>query len=163
MSRTHIIFIISSITLLLIVLELVRRRRLREEYAWLWLLTSIVYLAMALSPALGKWVANFIGASSAALAFTFLGLQFLVLILIQFSSNLSRLTTQIKDLAQHLAIIDCEITKLNNLDADKKVQDQREDFDEIVQQIKTVDQQLANLESKLDELTWMKQDGVENT
>ena len=39
---------IASVVLLLVVLELIRSRRLRERYALLWLLTGVVLLALSL-------------------------------------------------------------------------------------------------------------------
>jgi hypothetical protein len=112
MSRVQIFVLGSAVVLLLSVLNLVRRRRLREEYSWLWLLTSVSFLLVALSSALYTRIVRLIGANNAALAFTFLGLYFLVLISIQFSVQLSRLVTRSKDLAQEIAILDGEIRKL---------------------------------------------------
>ena len=51
MSRTHVIAVVSAILLSVFVLEQVRRRRLREEYSWLWLLTAVGY-----SLATGDWL-----------------------------------------------------------------------------------------------------------
>jgi hypothetical protein len=112
MSRTQIIIIGSGVALLLLVLEMVRRRRLREEYSWLWLLTALGYLAIAIWPDLAEWVAHSIGAERATSAFAFLGLLFLFLISIQFSMQISRLSEQHKDLTQHLAILDSDVRRL---------------------------------------------------
>jgi hypothetical protein len=108
MSRTNIIALISAIALLIIVLELVRQRRLREEYSWFWLVAAVSYLLVALWPNLSRWLAGFIGTNNTPLALNYLGLQFLILILIQYSVRLSKLTTQVKDLAQQIAILDSE-------------------------------------------------------
>lgn len=115
MSRTHVFILSSAISLLLFVLELVRRRRLREEYSWLWLLTSFSYLILALSPLIYGWIADLIGATNDALAFSFLGIYFLIFISVQFSVQISRLSTQNKDLAQHIAILDSEVRRLAQL------------------------------------------------
>ncbi len=111
MSRTQIFIVVSGIALLAVVLELVRRRRLREEYSWLWLLTAIGYLLMALFPDLAAWVGTIIGSDRLVSVFTFLGFFFLFVIAIQFSVQISRLTEQNKDLAQQIAILDCEQRK----------------------------------------------------
>ncbi len=112
MSRTHFIVLTSAIALLIFVLELVRRRRLKEEYSWLWLFAAATYLLIALWPGFYTRVADFIGATNAPLAFTFLGLFFLATISIQYAVQLSRLTTQNKDLAQQLAILHGELSKI---------------------------------------------------
>lgn len=112
MSRTQIFAILSGVILVILVLELVRRRRLREEYSWIWLLTAIGYLLVALLPALADWVSTMIGAARPASAFAFLGLLFLFLICVQFSVQISRLVEQNKDLAQQVAILDSELRRL---------------------------------------------------
>ena len=126
MSRTNIIIIISSTVTLLFVLELVRRRKLREEYSWLWLLTAVVYLLVTLWSGLGDWVTDTIGTNSVPIAFAFIGLQFLVIISIQYSVRLSHLTTQIKDLSQEVAILDSELRQL-------KIESQHETSEETLQ------------------------------
>jgi hypothetical protein len=151
MSRTHVIVLASAVLLLLLVLELVRRRRLREEYSWLWLLTAFSYLLLAVWPGLYTWVARFIGAVNATMAFTFLGLFFLVCIAIQFSVQLSRLTTRSKDLAQQIAILDSELRRLiETLDDDnssmsetvERLADQNRD---LAQRVAAVDYELNNM------------------
>lgn len=111
MSRTQLFVIVSGIALLVLVLELVRRRRLREEYSWLWLLTAVGYLLMAVCPELASRVGTIIGSDRLVSVFTFLGFFFLFVIAIQFSVQVSRLTEQNKNLAQQLAILDCEQQK----------------------------------------------------
>ena len=112
MSRTQIFAILSGLALLFLVLEMVRRRRLREEYSWIWLLTAVGYFLVAVWPALSLWVSRLIGSVNPASAFTFLGLFFLFLLSIQFSVQISRLTEQNKDLAQQIAILDSELSRL---------------------------------------------------
>ena len=112
MSRAEFFVIVSGVGLLLFVLELVRRRRLREEYSWIWLLTAIGYFLVAVWPNLAVWVAGLIGSTRPTAAFTFLGLLFLFLICIQFSVQISRLTEQNKNMAQHIAILDSDIKML---------------------------------------------------
>ena len=115
MTRTHVFAILSGLGLLLFVLEMVRRRRLREEYSWVWLLTAIGYFLVAAWPALSVWVARILGLTGPGSAFTVLGLFFLFVLSIQFSVQISRLTEQNKDLAQHVAILDSEVQRLSEL------------------------------------------------
>lgn len=152
MSRTHFIVLASAFALLLFVLELVRRRRLREEYCWLWLLTAFIYLLVAAWPGCYRWIAQIIGAANAALAFTFLGLYFLIFISIQFSVQLSRLTTQTKDLAQQIAILDSELKGLSeesdagDLRQSKEIEQLFDKHEKLAQQIATVDCELGQLQ-----------------
>ena len=112
MSRTQVVAILSAVALLVVVLEMVRRRRLREEYSWVWLLTAIGYLLVAVWPGLAEWVAGFIGSENPVFVFAFLGLLILFLLSIQFSVQISRLAEQNKDLAQQIAILDSELRAL---------------------------------------------------
>lgn len=114
MSRTQIFAILSGLALLILVLELVRRRRLREEYSWIWLLTAIGYFLVAVWPALSIWVSRLIGSTNPASVFTFLGLFFLFLLSVQFSVQISRLAEQNKDLSQQIAILDSELRRLSD-------------------------------------------------
>lgn len=119
MSRASIIVLLSAVVLLLLVLELVRSRRLKEEYAWLWLLSTAAYLLVSIRSSLGSWINRLFGAQDGSSVFVFMGLYFLVIISIQYSIRLSRLTTQNKDLAQQVAILDSELRRLSqNADAD---------------------------------------------
>jgi hypothetical protein len=148
MTRTNIIIIISSIATLLFVLELVRRRKLREEYSWLWLLTAVVYLIVTLWSSLGDLVTDVIGTNSVPIAFAFLGLQFLVIMSIQFSVRLSNLTTQIKDISQEIAILDNEI---RNLKGESEVEN-IVDTNDLIKQNELLAQKVSLLENKLSNL-----------
>lgn len=122
MSRAYVFVTIAGIGLAIFILEMVRRRRLREEYSWLWILTAIGYFLLAIWPGLPEWVANLIGTKSTVSAFTFLGFLFLFLICVQFSVQISRLTEQNKNLAQQIAVLDGEMRRLaRELDLQKAV------------------------------------------
>ncbi|KPJ63388.1 MAG: hypothetical protein AMS15_00435 [Planctomycetes bacterium DG_23] len=97
--------------LLLLVLELIRRGKLREEYSLLWLLTAVVMLVFAFWPGSVGFIAKVTGLFylTALLVLSFL---FLVMILLQFSTIISSLADRNKELAQHLAILKWRIKEL---------------------------------------------------
>lgn len=113
MPRANLFVIGSAIALSFLILELVRRRRLREEYSWLWILAAILYTLSASWPDFGLWLARIVGSSNPVSAFAFLALSFLLLICVQFSVQISRLTEQNKNLMQQLAILDGEFKALS--------------------------------------------------
>jgi hypothetical protein len=119
MSYPQIFVLMSAILLFLVVLNLVRLRRLREEYSWIWLTAGLFYLVVAVKPDLAVTISSFIGITNVVTAFIFFGLLFIVLILIEYSVVLSKLSTQMKNVAQQIAILDGEQNKLNQL-FDKK-------------------------------------------
>ena len=110
--RNVIMALAVGIGLLFLVIELVRRRKLREEYSWLWLLTACVILVLTLWFDLLKWITHTIGAvvpSSTIFMFAFL---FLIFISLHFSVVISRLTDRNKELAQRYALLELEVKEL---------------------------------------------------
>ena len=60
--RNQIVALTVSIGMLILIIELVRRRKLREEYSWLWLLTVSTILLLTVWFGLLKWITHLIGA-----------------------------------------------------------------------------------------------------
>jgi hypothetical protein len=104
--RIQLVAILGSLLLLLIVLEMVRRRRLMERYALLWLLAAIVLLG------LGVWrnglvhISRAVGIAYPPNALFFVAFGFVLLLLLHFSAAVSRLSDQTKILAQRLALLE---------------------------------------------------------
>ncbi|MEA1963816.1 MAG: DUF2304 domain-containing protein [Candidatus Aerophobetes bacterium] len=103
--RQKIMAISLSVGLLIIIFELVRRKKLREEYSWLWMLTGVIILILAVWYDLLLFIAHLVGAALPASVLFFLGIFFLVLINLYFSVKVSTLTTQVKKLTQEIAIL----------------------------------------------------------
>jgi hypothetical protein len=101
----RIIGIVGCIGLLLFILELVRRRQLKEEYTVLWVLTGIVLLLFAAWEGLLRDVRNLIGASSEASTLYFFGLIFVVALLMHFTVRVSRLERRIVAMMQEIALL----------------------------------------------------------
>jgi hypothetical protein len=94
-----------SVVLVVLIVELVRRRKLREEYSWLWLSLSLSMFILALWPGFLRFVTGLMGAVLSTSTLFFFALLFLMLINIQFSVEISSLRTQVKNLAQQIAIL----------------------------------------------------------
>lgn len=115
--RLRIVAIAGAVGLLLFVLELVRRRSLMERYALLWLLSSVVILALAVWDDGLTRVAHAVGIVSAPNALFFVALGFVLLLLLHFSAAMSRLSDQSKVLAQSHAILEQRIRELEQASA----------------------------------------------
>ncbi len=100
--------VLTSVATLLAILELVRRRRLREEYSWLWVLTTLGMVALSAWYGLIEGISRAIGAVTPTTTLFIFGLLFLLLISIHFSTVLSRLSEQVRRLTQELAILAAE-------------------------------------------------------
>lgn len=112
-SRQRIATLIIGGIILLIIVELIRRRKLREEYSWLWLLTGVVMFLMVVWYDFTLFVTRLIGAVLPTTAIFLLGLLFLVAVNIHFSAKISELTMQVKNLAQELAIMRTEAEEVS--------------------------------------------------
>ena len=98
---------IASVLLLLVVFELIRSRRLRERYALLWLLTGVVLLVLSLWRGGLNTIAGWFGISGYPPAILFaVGILFILLVLLHYSTVISRLSDQSTILAQRLALLE---------------------------------------------------------
>ena len=113
-SRIQIVAIVAALALLIVVLELVRRRRLMERYALLWLFSAIVILGLAIWQDALEQLAEAMGILSAPNALFFVAVGFILLLLLHFSAAMSRLSDQSKVLAQRQAILEQRIRELEN-------------------------------------------------
>jgi hypothetical protein len=92
--------------LLVVILELVRRRRLLERYALLWLFSAVVLLTLAIWRGFLEDLARVIGVAYPPNALFFTAFAFVLALLLHFSLAVSRLTDQSKVLAQRLALLE---------------------------------------------------------
>jgi cell division protein FtsW (lipid II flippase) len=98
---------IASLLLLLVVLELIRSRRLRERYALLWLLTGIVLLVLSVWRGGLNTMAQWAGVETYPPAILFAVASFFVLaVLLHYSTVISKLSDQNSILAQRLALLE---------------------------------------------------------
>ena len=105
--RVSIAAAIASVVLLLVVFELIRSRRLRERYALLWLLTGVVLLVLSLWRGGLNTIAGWFGISGYPPAILFaVGILFILLVLLHYSTVISRLSDQSTILAQRLALLE---------------------------------------------------------
>lgn len=104
--RIQIVSIVAAGGLFLIVLELVRRRRLLERYALLWLFSALALLGLAIWSGLLEQIASAIGVIYPPNALFVIAFGFVLMLLLHFSLAVSRLTDQTKILAQRLAMLE---------------------------------------------------------
>jgi hypothetical protein len=123
-ARLQIVATIGAVGLLLLVLELVRRRALMERYALLWLFSSLVILGLALWEDALTVLARQVGIVSAPNALFFVAVGFILLLLLHFSAAMSRLSDQSKVLAQRHALLEQRLVEMERAVA---TAEQRED------------------------------------
>jgi hypothetical protein len=102
----QIVAIVASAGLLLLILELVRRRRLLERYALLWLFSALALLSLAIWSGLLEEIASVIGIVYPPNALFVIAFGFVLVLLLHFSIAVSRLADQSKVLAQRVAMLE---------------------------------------------------------
>ena len=108
--RVSVVAALVSLLLLVVVLELIRSRRLRERYALLWLLTGIVLLALSLWRGGLNTIADWVGVETYPPSVLFaIGALFILVMLLHYSTVVSRLADQNTILAQRLAILERDL------------------------------------------------------
>jgi hypothetical protein len=101
---------VASFLLLVVVFELIRSRRLRERYALLWLLTGVVLLILSLWRGGLNTIAGWFGVVSYPPAILgAIGALFILVVLLHYSTVISRLSDQNTILAQRLALLEQQL------------------------------------------------------
>jgi hypothetical protein len=104
-AETRILAVAGSLFVLGLIVELVRRRQLKEEYSLLWILTAIVLLVFAVWYELLLKVTDLIGAVLPSSTLFFFGLVFVLLMLLHFSVRVSMLERRITALVQEIGLL----------------------------------------------------------
>jgi hypothetical protein len=100
----------ASLILVLVVFELIRSRRLQERYALLWLLTGAVLVVLSAWRGGLNTIAGWLGVRGYPPAVLFaVGLLFVILVLLHYSTVISRLSDQNVILAQRLALLETRL------------------------------------------------------
>jgi hypothetical protein len=112
LSRTQIITAVAAVGLALYVLDLVRRRRLSEEYSFLWVVASVVVAVLGFSTPLLRAITRALGILYEGSTVFFFGLAFATAMLLYLSVKLSRLGQENQTLTRELALVRFELDRL---------------------------------------------------
>ncbi|MEM7199976.1 MAG: DUF2304 domain-containing protein [Planctomycetota bacterium] len=111
-SHQKIVAVTLAVATLLVIVELVRRRKLREEFSAIWIGTALILLTMALEPRLLSFFAGLIGAKAPTSALFFGALVFSMLLTLFVTLRLSRITLRSKSLARQTTLTQSELEEL---------------------------------------------------
>lgn len=125
-TRIQIVAILATVGLFVVVFELVRRRRLQERYALLWLFAALVLLLLAVWQGLLTKIAHAAGIFYPPSALFVIAFGFILLLLLHFSVAVSRLADQSKVLAQRLALTERRLRDLEQRDQSEAGPDESE-------------------------------------
>ena len=110
--QQQIFALIVSALVFVIVIDMVRKRRLREEYSVLWLLTSVLMFVLVFRYEWLVSLTDLIGAGLPTTTLFLFSIIFLMLLSVQFCIKISQLTDQVKNLSQENALMKREIESL---------------------------------------------------
>lgn len=112
MDMVKVLAITGSATVLFLVLEMIRRGRLKERYSLLWLFAGAVMLVLSLSRDLLNFIAHQVGIFYPPSLLFLVAFTFLLLITLHFSAVISGLSEKNKRLAQEIALLRQEMEEM---------------------------------------------------
>ena len=103
-----------ALVILVVIIDLVRRRKLREEYSWMWILTGITLFILVLKYEILNWLTGFIGAHLPTSTLFFFGLLFVILLSLQYAVRISSFDSNLRKLTQEIALLKFELAELKS-------------------------------------------------
>lgn len=108
-AAAHVLVIVLAAAVIAFIVALVRSRRLRAKYSVLWFSIGIGLAVLAIFPGLLSWVSDRFGIAYPPATFMLLALSFLLVLVLHFSWELSRLEDRTRALAEEYALLRLEL------------------------------------------------------
>ena len=118
--RIQLMAILASCLILIVVIDLIRREKLRARYSLFWLLAGVIFLIFSLWGNLLELLGRAIGIYSPTNALFFIGFTGIVVILLYFSVIISGLSLENKKLIEKLSILSWQVGELEKRCETKK-------------------------------------------
>ncbi len=104
-SRAHVMLAILVALVLVLIVALVRRRQLKAKYSLLWLSVGGVMVVFAAVPGLLDWTADRLGIYYEPTLLILLGMAMLLLVVMHFSYELTRMENRVRTLAEESTLL----------------------------------------------------------
>jgi hypothetical protein len=104
-TEAHVLVIVLAAAVILFIVHLVRSRQLRAKYSVLWFSIGLALAVLAIFPDLLVELSDLFGIEYAPATFMLLALSFLLLLVLHFSWELSRLEDRTRALAEEHALL----------------------------------------------------------
>lgn len=108
---SYIFGILSALLILGVVIEMLRRRRLRERHAAWWFLAGLLALVAGVFPATLTWAAGVLGIAVPINLVFFVSIAILFLVSLQHSSEVTQLESKTRTLAERVALLELRLEK----------------------------------------------------
>ena len=109
---TYVVAVMCSAAVLVFIVELLRRRQLREKYAALWLVLGVGMLVLVVFPGVLTGLAALVGVAVPVNLLFFIALLTLLAVAVHLSWELSRVEEETRSLAEEVALLRFEIEQL---------------------------------------------------
>jgi hypothetical protein len=113
-AATYLLGILAALLTLGVVIEMLRRRRLRERHAVWWLIAGVLALIIGVFPQVLIWAAGVVGVEIPTNLIFFVSVFILFLVCIQHSAELTDLEDKTRILAEQAALHALRIEELEN-------------------------------------------------
>jgi hypothetical protein len=100
--------VLTVLAIFWMIVQLVKKGKLREEYSWLWILTGIILITIVLWYDLLLFITDLIGAILPTTTLFIFGIVFLILLSLHFAIKISLLSFEVKNLAQKISFLEAE-------------------------------------------------------
>jgi hypothetical protein len=108
----YILGIVAALITLAVVVEMMRRKRMRERHAIWWLLAGLLALIIGIFPGILAWAANLLGVGAPVNLVFFVSIAVLFLVCIQHSTELTTLEDKTRSLAEEVVLLRLRLNEL---------------------------------------------------
>lgn len=112
----HLLLIAAILVYFIIVISLLKRKKLALKYTLLWLFVGVILAIFAVFPQLLKYISDFLGFVNSMNALYAFMIAFAFMLILSLTSIVSNQSQRIRQLTQHLAILEKRIRELENED-----------------------------------------------
>jgi hypothetical protein len=120
---TYILGILAALLTLGVVIEMVRRKRMRERHAVWWLLAGVLALIVGVFPGILEWAGQLVGVGAPVNLVFFVSIAVLFLVCIQHSTELTTQEDKTRTLAEEVVLLRLRVDEL----AERTAKDQPSD------------------------------------
>ena len=114
----RVVPLVLAVLIAAVSIELIRRRKLREEYAMLWIVASLVLLLFAVWPRLLGIISKLVGIDYQSTMFI-ISFGFLALMVIHYAVVISRLSEDTRQVSQRMAMLQRKLEELTGEEMDQ--------------------------------------------
>ena len=109
---TYIFGILAAVLSLVVVIELLRRRRLRERHALWWLVAGVLALIVGVFPSTLIWAAGVVGVEVPTNLIFFVSIGILFFVCLQHSAEVTTLESKTRTLAERNALLELRVRQI---------------------------------------------------